>query len=135
MTSDFAHVAKRLLGELPPDATSAHVADRAVDAYAQLSSHMARLLGEAGIRVLLKRSILLASARFPWLAGVSRSENASALRDALVLQDPVAVTDAFVAILFGFVGLLEKLIGEPLVKRLIDEVWPGIFAQAAKDTP
>jgi hypothetical protein len=34
-----------------------------------------------------------------------------------------------------FVGLLEKLIGEPLVNRLIDEVWPGIFAQPAKDTP
>lgn len=135
MTPDFAHLAKSLLGELPPDATSAQVADRAVDAYAELSKHLARLLGEAGIRVLFKRSIHLASARLPWLAGVSRSENASALRDALVSQDPVGAADAFVLILSGFVGLLEKLIGEPLVKRLIDEVWPGIFAQAAKDTP
>lgn len=135
MTPDFADAAKRLLGLLPADATSAQVADRVIDAYAQLTKHLARLLGEAGIHVLFKRSILLASARFPWLAGVSRSENASALRDALVLQDPVVVSDVFVLILSGFVGLLQRLIGEPIVKRLIDEVWPGIFPQAAKDTP
>ena len=62
-------------------------------------------------------------------------ENASELRDRLAQQDLAVIADAFVVILSVFVGLLEKLIGEPLVKRLIDEVWPDIFAQAAKDTP
>ena len=89
---------------------------------------LARLATMAG-------SIVLATAQFPWLAGVSRSENASELRDRFAQQDPAAIADAFVVILCLFVGLLEKLIGEPLVSRLIDEVWPGIFAQPAKDTP
>lgn len=135
MTPEFAHAATGLLGQIAADASSAQVADRAVEACAQLSKHLARLLGEAGIRVLLKRSIVLATARFPWLAGVPRSEDASALRDALVQQDPVVVVDAFVVILSAFVDLLGKLIGETLVKRLVNEVWPGFFAQAAKDTP
>lgn len=104
-------------------------------AYHTLSKHLARLLGETGIRMLFKRSLVLAAAQFPWLARVPTSENTSELRDTFAQQDPAAIADAFVVILSVFVGLLEKLIGEPLVNRLIDEVWPGIFAQPAKDTP
>jgi hypothetical protein len=135
VTPDFRDAARVLLGEQPSDETSAQVAERAVGAYRALSKHLARLLGETGVRMLFKRSLVLAAAQFPWLAPVPRSENASELRDAFARQDPAAIADAFVVILSAFVGLLEKLIGEPLVNRLIDEVWPGIFAQAAKDTP
>lgn len=124
-----------LLGEQPSDETSAQVAARAVGAYHTLTKHLARLLGETGVRMLFKRSLMLAAAQFPWLARVPTSENASELRDTFAQQDPAAIADAFVVILCVFVGLLEKLIGEPLVNRLIDEVWPGIFAQPAKDTP
>jgi hypothetical protein len=134
VTPDFRDAARALLGE-HSDESSAQVADRAVGAYYTLSMHLERLLGETGVRMLFKRSVVLAAAQFPWLAGVPRSENTSELRDTFAQQDPADIADAFVVILSVFVGLLEKLIGEPLVKRLIDEVWPGIFAQAAKDTP
>ena len=135
MSPGFKDAARVLLGEQPSDESSAQVAERAVGAYQTLSKHLARLLGETGIRMLFKRSLVLVAGQFPWLARVPRSDDVSALRDAFAQQDPVAIADAFVVILSVFVGLLEKLIGEPLVTRLIDEVWPGIFAQAAKDTP
>ena len=135
MTPDFRDAARVLLGEQSPDETSAQIAERAAGAYQTLSKHLARLLGETGVRMLFKRSIVLATAQFPWLAGVQRSERPTELQERLAQQDPAAIADAFVVILSVFVGLLEKLIGEPLVKRLVGEVWPGVFAQAAKDTP
>lgn len=135
MSPDFRDAARVLLGEQLPDESAARVADRAVGAYLALSRHLERLLGETGIRMLFKRSVVLAAAQFPWLAQVPRPENASELQDIFAQQDPAAIADAFVVILSMFVGLLEKLIGEPLVNRLIDEAWPGIFARPAKDTP
>jgi hypothetical protein len=132
---DFSDAARALLGEQTSGENAAQVAERAASAYHTLSRHLARLLGETGIRMLFKRSIVLATAQFPWLAGVSRAEHESELRDRLAQQDPAVIADAFVVILTIFVGLLEKLIGEPVVNRLIGEVWPGIFAQPAKDTP
>jgi hypothetical protein len=135
VSPDFRDAARVLVGEQPSDESSAQVAERAVGAYHTLSRHLARLLGETGVRMMFKRSIVLTTAQFPWLAGVSRSENESELRDRFAQQDPAVIADAFVVILSVFVGLLERLIGEPLVYRLIDEVWPGVFAQPAKDTP
>jgi hypothetical protein len=135
VSPDFRDAARVLLGEQPSGESSAQVADRAAAAFHALSTHLERLIGKTGLRMLFKRSIVLSTAQFPWLASVPRSENASELRDTFAQQGPAAIADAFVVILSVFVGLLEKLIGEPLVSRLINEVWPGIFAQAAKDTP
>ena len=50
-------------------------------------------------------------------------------------QDPAASIEAFVAVLSTFVGLLERLVGEGLVERLLGEVWPTVFSYPAKDTP
>lgn len=137
MTSEFARAARSLVAGAPgATETSAQIAERAFQAGERLLTHLSRLLGESGVRLLLKRAIVLASVNFPWLAAASTSENMSAaLRDALALQDPESITEAFVEILVGFVGLLERLIGEPLVGRLLEEVWPTVFTHAAKDTP
>jgi len=135
VTPDFGQVASRLLADLAPDGSSAQLAEGAARAFERLATHMSRLLGQTGVRMLLKRSTVLATAQFPWLAAASASEDASSLRAAMVQQDPGSITEAFVAILAGFVGLLERLIGEPLVKRLLEEVWPSVFTKTEKDTP
>lgn len=135
MTADFSQAAGRLLAALAPDGSSEQLASGAANACERLAQHLSRLLGETGVRMLVKRSIVLASAAYPWLAAAAASEDASDLRGAMVQQDPRSITDAFVAILAGLVGLLERLIGEPLVERLLDEVWPGIFVETEKDTP
>ena len=135
MTPDFRQAAVELLADLAPDGSSAQLAEGAAQACDRLAKHLSRLLGETGVRMLLKRSTVLATAAFPWLAAATASDDASGLRDAMVQQDPGSITEAFAAILAGFVGLLERLIGEPLVRRLLDEVWPRIFTKTEKDTP
>lgn len=69
-----------------------HVAADAVQACEQLSQHLARIIGEIGVRTLLARSAALTSARFPWLAGaIPRTASAdspwAALRVAMESQD------------------------------------------------
>ena len=86
--------------------------------------------------MLMKRSITIASAQSPWLAAAATESDAmTSLRDVMQEQEPAAITDAFVAVLTTLVALLNRLIGEGLVDRLLNEVWPAVFVPAAKDTP
>jgi hypothetical protein len=137
VTPNFGEAARTLLAGQPGDVeTSNQVAARAVQACEQLATHLARLLGESGVQLLLRRSVGLASKEYPWLAPPQNQESVtSALRAAMEQQDSESITGAFVAVLSAFVGLLERLIGEGLVQRLVDEVWPAVFTHAAKDTP
>jgi hypothetical protein len=94
------------------------------------------LLGASGIQLMLKRSVAKASATFAWLPdGASNAGTTAALREAMESPDPEAGTQAFVAVLSALVGLLERLIGEGLVARLLEEVWPTVFTYVPKDTP
>lgn len=135
MTSGFGQAARTLVAGQPGDVdSSALVAERAAKAFDQLAKHLARLLGDAGVQLLLKRSIAKASAQFAWLSAGASTDPAT-LQGVMENQDPESITEAFVAVLSAFVGLLERLIGEGLVARLLDEVWPTVFKQPAKDTP
>jgi hypothetical protein len=135
VTPDFKKSARELLANLASDGTTVQLAACASEACERLTAHLARLLGETGVRLLMKRSIAIASGRLPWLASASASEDLSVLRRAMEPQDAAAISDAFVAILTELVALLERLIGAPLVARLLDEVWPSVFTETEKDTP
>jgi hypothetical protein len=129
---DFGQAARQLLD----NGTSEQLAERASQACQRLAKHLSALLGETGVELLLKRSLVLASAQFPWLvAGSSHGDATSQLRGALAPRDAESLVDAFVAVLSTFVGLLERLIGAGLVDRLLAEVWPAVFVQVAKDAP
>lgn len=136
MTPELGHAARRLAADRFGDVSEPReLAERAVHAYQQLATHLARLIGDAGVQLLLKRSVVLASKQLPWLVGGPPSASSlSGLRTALEQQDRESITEAFIAVLSAFVGLLERLIGEGLVERLLGEVWPTVFANAAKDT-
>ena len=138
--NEIGQAARRLLTGQPSEGNSSkQVAERAAHACERLAKHLSRLLGETGVHMLLERSVVLASARFPWLrttGDVEQTENrCSSLRHAMEQQDPGSITDAFVELLTTFVGLLQRLIGDGLVARLLNEVWPAVFVPAAKDTP
>ena len=137
VSSEFRQAARGLLASPGGDGDSPkQVAERATQVCDRLARHLARLLGDIGIQTLLKRSIVLASAEFPWLPTGPTPESPSAtLRLALEQQDAESITEAFVAVLSAFVGLLERLIGSGLVERLLDEVWPDVFPHPSKDTP
>jgi hypothetical protein len=135
VTPDLAAAARELVAGDSPT----RVAAGAVHACEQLTRHLARIVGEIGIRTLLARSAALASARFPWLVNtISATAPADApwasLRTAMELQDPHTAREAFVDLLSTFGELLGRLIGEALVARLLQEVWPEVFPHAVKET-
>lgn len=136
VTSDVAATARKLVAT--DLATS--VAAGTVQACEQLSRHLARIVGEMGVRTLLARSATLTSARFPWLASaIPRTAAASspwaALGAAMESQDPQTASDAFVDLLATFIDLLGRLIGDALVARLLHELWPEVFPSPDKGPP
>jgi hypothetical protein len=120
--------------------SATRVAADAVQACEQLSKHLARIVGEIGVRTLLARSAALTSGRFPWLASaIPRTASAgspwAALRVAMESQDPQTAREAFVDLLATFIELLGRLIGDALVARLLHELWPELFPSPAKGPP
>jgi hypothetical protein len=119
------------------------VAARAAQVCDQLTQHINRLVGETGVRTLFKRSLVLASPQHPWLAAavtlfgaapVSGTSCGATLRPLLERQPPESTTDGVIAVLSAFVGVLERLIGDRLVYRLIHEVWPASFPHREETT-
>ena len=136
MSAELSQAIKRRVGT----ESSAEVAARAVRLCDELSVHFARLVGDLGVRTLLARSAVLASARFHWLANTipraARADDSwTALSTALSLQDPREAVEGFSDLVTTFVGLLAKMIGEGLVARLLHEVWPELFLHAAEEIP
>jgi hypothetical protein len=136
MMTAFAQSARQIVATQPGEpASGARTAELAMQACERFANHLARLLGESGVQLLVKRSIVIASAQFAWLSAGDGTQSAVvAMRVAMEQQQPELIGDAFVAVLMAFVGLLERLIGPGLVERLLEEVWPGVFTDAAKDT-
>ena len=116
------------------------MADRVARACKRVTVHLARLVGVTGIHTLFHRSLVISSVRYPWLMaaggkGGLGDDPFESLRMRLVPQDTEAVSDAFALVLSTYVGLLARLIGEALVRRLLHEVWPTVFPDVAKETP
>jgi hypothetical protein len=139
MSESFGAVAQKILaGTGDDDGGASKVAARAVQAVEQLTQHLAQLVGETGVRALLARSVALSSETFPWLAGtisIVRPGDSpwASLRAAMEKQDPRTISEGFCVLLSTFVGLLGRLIGEPLVAHLLHDVWPEAFPYAVKE--
>jgi len=131
VTQELAAAVRKLVtGDSPT-----HVAANAVQTCEQLSQHLARIIGEMGVRTLLARSAVLSS-RFPWLASaILRTASADspwiALKAAMDAQDPQTASEAFVNLLTTFIELLGRLIGDALVARLLQNLWPELFLSPA----
>lgn len=117
------------------------MADRVASASERVTIHLARLVGLTGVHTLFHRSLVLSSAKYPWLVDETGGKGGpgidpfEALRKRLLPQDPDAIVEAFVLALPTFVGLLGRLIGDDLVWRLLHEVWPTVFSEAVRETP
>lgn len=108
-------------------ATSARVAAGAASACEKLSAHLARIVGEAGIRALFDRSLTAARGEFPWLPSLAASSfegRWSQLAAALAGQSPAASLEAAASVVATLVELLGRLIGEELTLRLLRELSP-----------
>lgn len=134
MSADLDQRARHLLAG-DGDRTSADIADRAARACDRLATHISGLLGRTGVTLLVRRSISLATAQHAWLTpALVPDDPVAGLREAMSMQDAESITSAFGLVLSAFVGLLQRLIGEDLVERLLEEAWPTVFSDGAKDT-
>jgi hypothetical protein len=110
-----------------------HVCDK-------LRPHLATLMGVAGFRALLSRSLVLAQEEARSLRAVHVKSDGS-LAGLEELQAQVAPDDFFegkVVLLAQLLGLLVAFIGEKLMLQMVRDVWPELSLKGldfTKDTP
>jgi hypothetical protein len=93
-----------------------------------LRPYLANLVGKGGVRALLARALVLASAEVAWLhsARVNADGDVEGL-DALGAEfDAPRFLEGRVVLLAQLLGLLVALIGPGLTSRLTGEIWPEV---------
>lgn len=111
------------------------VAEATLGTWSQVAAQLALVLGTRGVEVLLRRSLHLASATFPWLAIVGEGRETTTallanLKACLAEREATDAAEASHALLVTFTDLLADLIGDSLTGLLLDPVWkpppPGL---------
>ena len=94
----------------------------------KLRPQLANLMGKAGFRALLSRSLALANTDVPWLRAVHvKSDGSFEGLDELEAQvGPDDFFEGRVVLLAQLLGLLVAFIGEKLTLHLVREVWPKL---------
>jgi hypothetical protein len=103
-------------------------------AWTKLAELLSPLVGDAGVRALFERSLMLSRAKFPWLAhptDAPSSEPPWIQLRACLDQHPELADEATAALMTTFLERLCSFIGETLTLRLLCEAWPEL----APDTP
>ena len=121
--------AKRLMDfETLSDTSSAAQAPATFPVTDKLRPHLATFMGDGGVRALLSRALVLATAEVSWLRAVQVNadgglEGFEALGSQL---DPSEFVEGKVVLLAQLFGLLEAFIGPSLTSLLSSELWPQI---------
>lgn len=125
-------VAWWLLDTPPADSASAEPMLVAAEAaYDQLRARLVVSLGELGFEALWARAIHLAVRRITPPAPAPSAPYPVALR-ALVRQcDPDQTAALLLDVFASFFHVLATFIGEPLMFRIIDQLWPTFGASTA----
>ena len=94
----------------------------------KLRPDLANLLGSAGFRALLSRSLALANAEVPWLRAVHVKSGGSleGLDELEAQVGPDEFLEGRVVLLAQLLGLMVVFIGESLTLRLVRDVWPRL---------
>ncbi len=92
----------------------------------KLRRPLSTLAGAAGSRSLISRSLALARSEVPWLSSVQIKEDGSlAWHNAAGPQpDTNETARGGITLVSQLLGLLATFIGEPLMLRLVRDVWP-----------
>ena len=94
----------------------------------KLRPQLENLMGKAGFRALLSRSLALASTDVQWLRAVHVKSDGffegSGELDAKVSRDDFF--EGSVVLLAQLLGLLVAFVGEKLTLHLVREVWPKL---------
>jgi hypothetical protein len=94
----------------------------------RLRPHLATLVGKGGVRALLARALVLATAEATWLSAghVNADGELEGLEDIRTDLDPAQFLEGRVILLAQLLGLLVAFIGAGLTSGLMGEIWPKI---------
>lgn len=101
---------------------------RAFTVVEKLRPHLTNLMGMAGFRALLARSLTLAAAEVVWLRVVQLNADGTweGLDELEAQVSPADFLEARVVALAQLIGLLVAFIGKNLTLRLVGEIWPSL---------
>jgi len=108
-------------------ADAEQIADAIVATWREIDIALTPIIGQRGIATLYKRTLYLASAAHPWLAGthegLQSGMDLASLKSAFLQQSSASATAAAGAMLDTFHELLASLVGPSLTERLLRSVW------------
>jgi hypothetical protein len=92
----------------------------------KLSPRLAPLMGNAGARALVMRSVALAGIFFPWLkeSDVAKDGRVAGPKRPVKNANGKVVTEGGILLVTRFLGLLIAFVGEKLTVVVVREVWP-----------
>ena len=100
-------------------------------AITSLLSSLSSLVGQAGSAMVLRRSLRLTEAAYPWLEELRRvgpdDDLTAALAVSLSQQSRDVAQGASIAVVATLLDLFVTLIGERLIMQLLEETWPDLF--------
>jgi hypothetical protein len=100
----------------------------------KLHTHLAPIVGAAGLQALLVRSAKLVDRKFSFLEAAV-IQGSTKLRECLQAQDRSVATEAAVALFGTFLALLTSFIGEQLTTQVLRRAWPMLEEIAPQTAP
>jgi len=108
---------------------AAHEADVAQRILTRLHQELSKIIGPAGLDVLLARALVVARRVYPALGAITPGPGGTLLGYDVVDRDCVALREGAMAVVAHFVELLAVLIGEDMAMLLLHAAWPGVVTE------
>jgi hypothetical protein len=116
-----------LANRVDTDAGPAQIAAAVVAIWEEIDDALTPIVGPLGLVALYRRTVHLAAAQHPWLAGrdegVLTDTDPAVLKSVLAQRSSTEATAGGNAFLNTFHELLASLIGPSLTARLLRSVW------------
>ena len=128
-----------LASRVGSDADAAQIAAAVIAIWDEIDDALTPIVGPLGMVALYRRSLHLAAAHHPWLAGrdegVLTDTDPAVLKSVLARRSSADAAAGGSAFLNTFHELLASLIGPSLTERLLRSVWDNPSSgPAAQDT-
>jgi hypothetical protein len=128
-----------LMHRVDADAEPAQIAAAVLAIWHDIDDALTPIVGPLGLVALYRRTVHLAAAQHPWLAGrdegVLTDTDPAVLKSVLAQRSSTEAAAGGSAFLNTFHELLASLIGPSLTARLLRSVWePPSSGSAAQDT-
>ena len=116
------------------DVSPQGIAERAIRACEVLSNRLVKTIGQHGFCTIFKRCAQrLPTSRSPWSlvadpwAGAPHDDPWLWLQASLEHYDSTTAAANFISLLSEVVDLLERIVGEVVVRALVEDAWPVAF--------